>query len=593
MRHTRTIWLVFALALGVAAGGMGWLTHTALQLDRQEAAARKLAEEEELVRLALWRMDAVLVGVMVQEGARPHFHYQSFFATDEAFDVNFDRVGGGTVMIPSPLLRPDSPLVKLHFRAEPAGTITSPQVPTGDLGKAAEPYVSSEPARRMRQRLEELRKILRPAELVVALPNPPPPSPTTQPLNEFFANANPKATRGDRYRRNGREFTLRQQVMQGQNVAVNNSLNYFNSWNGRVRGARDGEPAGLWCGDALIVARRVAFGDDNLVVGCWLDWPAVRTQLLEAVRDLLPGADLLPAPKGGSKDKSRLLAALPLRLEPGPMPPVEPSGWSPIMIALATAWGGLALGALAVGILLAGALAMSRRRGAFVSAVTHELRTPLTTMRMYTEMLVDGRVADADKVHAYLATIHAETNRLCRLVENVLAHSRLEGRRQPLQPERVALDDLLDRTRDRLTERAVASGMELIIEPAGDAAVRADPTALEQMLFNLVDNACKYAAGADDTRIHISCLSQGARVLIRVRDHGPGVPASEAGLIFRPFHRARRDQAGSHGGVGLGLSISRRIARGMGGDLLVEDPDGDGACFAIRLPVWRGPNDPK
>jgi len=82
MTRTRTIWLVFALALAVAAAGMGWLTHTALQLDRQEAAARKLAEEEELIRLALWRMDAVLVGVMVQEGARPHFHYQSFFATD-------------------------------------------------------------------------------------------------------------------------------------------------------------------------------------------------------------------------------------------------------------------------------------------------------------------------------------------------------------------------------------------------------------------------------------------------------------------------------------------------------------------------------
>jgi len=263
------------------------------------------------------------------------------------------------------------------------------------------------------------------------------------------------------------------------------------------------------------------------------------------------------------------------------------------MVALATAWGGLALGALAVGILLAGALAMSRRRGTFVSAVTHELRTPLTTMRMYTEMLADGRVADEAKADAYLATIHAETNRLCRLVENVLAHSRLEGRRQPLQPARVVLDELLARSRDRLAERATAAGMELVVESADAAAVRADPTALEQTLFNLVDNACKYAAGADDKRIHISWSSEGARTVLRVRDHGPGVPASEAGLIFRPFHRARRDQAGSHGGVGLGLSISRRIARGMGGDLVVEDPSGDGACFAIRLPVWRGPADPK
>ena len=81
MRHSRTIWLTFALAVTVAAGGMVWMTRTALELDRREAEAQRHNEDEELIRLTLWRMDAAMMGTVLAESGRPYLHYQSFFAT--------------------------------------------------------------------------------------------------------------------------------------------------------------------------------------------------------------------------------------------------------------------------------------------------------------------------------------------------------------------------------------------------------------------------------------------------------------------------------------------------------------------------------
>jgi len=105
----------------------------------------------------------------------------------------------------------------------------------------------------------------------------------------------------------------------------------------------------------------------------------------------------------------------------------------------------------------------------------------------------------------------------------------------------------------------------------GDAVVvRADPAAVEQILFNLVDNACKYAGASGDRRIHLEAARRGGRALLRVRDHGPGVNADVAGRMFRPFSRSAAEAAGSAPGVGLGLALSRRLARDMGGELRLE-----------------------
>ncbi len=115
-----------------------------------------------------------------------------------------------------------------------------------------------------------------------------------------------------------------------------------------------------------------------------------------------------------------------MRLEPGPAPLSE-TGSNPILISLAAAWGGVLLAAGAVAMMLRGVLGLSERRATFATAVTHELRTPLTSMRMYTEMLAGGQVGDETKRADYLATLHAQTGRLCGLVENVLDYAQIEA----------------------------------------------------------------------------------------------------------------------------------------------------------------------
>jgi signal transduction histidine kinase len=252
------------------------------------------------------------------------------------------------------------------------------------------------------------------------------------------------------------------------------------------------------------------------------------------------------------------------------------------------AWASLILAAAAVALLLLGVVSLSERRAAFVSAVTHELRTPLTTFRMYTEMLREGMVAGVEKEQAYLATLSLEADRLTHLVENVLAYARLEKSRAGGRIEAVRLGDLLARVKGRLGARAAQAGLELGVEApeeALDTLVSADASAVEQILFNLVDNACKYAAGAADRRLHLESRRSRGKLELRLRDHGPGIPAADARRLFRPFSRSARDAAGSSPGVGLGLALSRRLARSMGGDLDYEPagPGAPGACFVLKL----------
>jgi C4-dicarboxylate-specific signal transduction histidine kinase len=151
----------------------------------------------------------------------------------------------------------------------------------------------------------------------------------------------------------------------------------------------------------------------------------------------------------------------------------------------------------------------------------------------------------------------------------------------------MTLAEATGRTVERLTERAKQAGMTLRAEVPPDVSavrVRANALALEQILFNLVDNACKYASGAADRTIGLSASSGDGVVLIRVRDHGPGVPTPGAGRLFRPFKKSVQDAANSAPGLGLGLALSRRLARSMGGDLRVDRAVTDGAAFILTLP---------
>jgi signal transduction histidine kinase len=346
----------------------------------------------------------------------------------------------------------------------------------------------------------------------------------------------------------------------------------------------------FWLGDALVLARRVNPGPDFVIQGCWLDWTSLRRLLLDSIRDLFPNAKLEPLTRPLDEPNARRLATLPVELLTGSPAPGAPAAWTPLRLALLVAWTCVLIAVVAVGFLLRGTLNLSERRAAFVSSVTHELRTPLTTFRLYSEMLSEGMVSDDTARKAYLATLCAEANRLTHLVENVLAYARLERTTASQRQERIALGDLIERVKPRLIERTGQAGLTLV-EEAGErarsAVVRVDIAAVEQILFNLVDNACKYAAPTATRRIlHLEARPHHRKFIgLRVRDHGPGLTAEAIRRLFQPFAKSAQAAAETASGVGLGLALSRRLSRGLGGDLRLDRDVEQGAAFLLLLPL--------
>ena len=376
----------------------------------------------------------------------------------------------------------------------------------------------------------------------------------------------------------------------------------------------------LWLGGELLLVRAVGDVDGRRVQGVWLRKAALAESLLATIRDLLPNATLEPyqplviahhnqpeadressgvsswAPGGLLSARPRAqeraplaLISLPWQLAPGEVAAPVVSSWSPLRLLLVVAWGGVALAMCAAALLLGGVVALSERRASFVSSVTHELRTPLTTFRLYSEMLADDMVPDGEQRRGYLRTLQTEATRLTHLVENVLAYSRIERGSARARIEEATVRELADRVVPRLTERAAAANMTLGVELPEELAsfrLRADFTATEQILFNLVDNACKYAAPQiGNAGLEISFRQTGGRLQIRVRDHGPGISPRERKRLFKPFHKSAQEAAASKPGVGLGLSLSRRLARALGGNLACEPVQGPGTSFCLDLPL--------
>jgi two-component system phosphate regulon sensor histidine kinase PhoR len=253
----------------------------------------------------------------------------------------------------------------------------------------------------------------------------------------------------------------------------------------------------------------------------------------------------------------------------------------------------LLVGTFMVAILAGGALLLAQARRSeaeaaqktsFVANVSHEFKTPLTTIRLYSELLEQGRVPDETRRSDYLRTIARETERLARLVGNALDFSRLEqGRKQYARDEfdlRAALVRLLDTHEPRLTEGGMSLRREL---PEAAVPVKSDRDALEQIVLNLIDNAAKYAATGGEVTISLTAGATGG-VVLSVSDRGPGVPPEHRERIFEKFHRVDDSLTAEKTGTGLGLSIARQLARGLGGDLRYAARAGGGATFIFELP---------
>lgn len=225
----------------------------------------------------------------------------------------------------------------------------------------------------------------------------------------------------------------------------------------------------------------------------------------------------------------------------------------------------------------------ARRKTSFVANVSHELKTPLTSIRMYAELLAEGRVAGPEKQRRYLDVIVEESRRLTRLVNNVLAFGRLEQGRKTYRIESIDLvqwlPEMLDPHRMRLVDAGIALERRL---PASSALVSVDRDALEQVVLNLVDNAIKYAAEGGLLRIELSRSED--RWLLAVEDRGAGIAPEFREKVFDQFTRMDDSLTTRQPGSGLGLSIARRLTRDMGGDLDVVPADPCGARFRVYLP---------
>ena len=227
---------------------------------------------------------------------------------------------------------------------------------------------------------------------------------------------------------------------------------------------------------------------------------------------------------------------------------------------------------------------LDRLKDDFMSSVTHELRTPLTSIRALSEMMVDDPDMDSAQRQQFLGIVVAETERLSRLVNQVLDLARIEAGEADWHYAEVDLRAIAERA--VTTTRAMFQERDAVVElfaPAALPLVRADPDRVMQVLLNLLSNAAKFLP-AGGGRVEVRLLAEQQELLVEVQDNGCGVPAGQEAMIFERF-RQGGDGTVKPPGTGLGLPICRQIVGHLGGRMWLKPATGGGACFGFSLPL--------
>jgi signal transduction histidine kinase len=557
----------------------GWSGVRRLQtaIDRQAEDAAQADRANIAGRLA-----AILQVLRERESQRPYFHYQNLYHDPRGADLGYS-------VVPSPLVEgPNDPLIETYFQIDPKGTLTVPswneEVSTLNVGPNAEQ--GKEALARLRPAAGALVQIaadgvkVEPAPSVVVAQND---APSQGSQGSFPSQGSI------------------QQVLDNSAYQQNNDANQIYQ---QIKGKK-AQAAGAKPGDVmvtieplrysaakidgftrLVALRGVQTPDGRMTQGFVLStealrgWLAIpdRAQLVLTDQDVAPDAanpSALPLVHGALRvmvnarpeaDRAEAKAALSRELL-----------WRFVPVSFATI--------LACGLVLfvvAQTERLARQRSQFAASAAHELRTPLAGLRLYAEMLEAG-LGDPEKSGDYARRIGDEAARLGRVVGNVLGFSQLERGTIVARKSRGDLAAWLTDTVARLSPGLEALGakidLAIDVEPL-DADF--DPDALGQIVQNLVDNAEKYAREANDRTIHVQLRVSGRVASIEVRDHGPGIALAQRATVFDPF--VRGDLADQPAGVGLGLSISRALARAHGGDLTLADAD-EGARFELSLPL--------
>jgi len=632
--------LGFGCIAGLVVGGLGWMTITLLHMEELQHKSDFERELSSQLGLALWRLDSRIAPSLAKEDSRPYDHYAAFAPPPLLLKSDGTPVRAGDILAPSPLVSAElPPWMLLHFQADAVLGWASPQVLSQSLSRVLEDPRVTAPldnvTEKREQMLLDLAGNLPPQNLLeqvetrcaqlpsletIVLPT----SNSMQGQQDLVQGAQQDFNRNQDSNRNpfqgmqrqfdnsldtqARNYTQEQIKKEVQNkvqladlnVALANMKRNGEGWFSRnpLRTAKSqkalvslGPMVPLWVTpndqeQRLVMARLVKIGDKQFCQGVVLDWEKLQVELSGVVADLFPGATFGPMQDAVPATPERTMKWLPVQLNPGDVTPMPLPLWTPLRVGLAAAWAGSLVALLAMFLGGWSLISLSERRIRFVSAVTHELRTPLTTLRLYLDMLTGGMVQEEEQRAEYLQTLHSETERLHRLVANVLDFSRLERQRPRLEMATVAPVAMMEEVQTDWQDRCKSNDKQLVVEnqlPA-ETAIKTDVKLAQQVLGCLIDNACKYSRGADDARITLRSRAERGRVVLEVEDRGPGVPARERRSIFRAFRRGRAADAAT-GGVGLGLALAKQWAKLLGGRLNVgAGAEGKGACFRLELP---------
>jgi signal transduction histidine kinase len=328
---------------------------------------------------------------------------------------------------------------------------------------------------------------------------------------------------------------------------------------------------------------------DTAALGAWLEREVVLASGLGSVASVIFGTSFAEANGSQGTFQHRfaepfdtLSARMQLAGLPGSSGPQAVHALVVLLVLVGAA------GLFAIHRMVSVVVHFAERRNNFVAAVTHELKTPLTAIRMYGEMLRDGMVRDEAKRDEYYGTITDESERLSRLIDNVLEFSRLERDTRSMDWVVGAPGPVLEDVAERLAAHAARQGFE--IETAvedGLPAVRFDRDALVQVLFNLVDNAMKYARSADERRVVLEARRSDDGVSVSVRDFGPGVQSGHLARIFEPFYRAEDEMTRTTKGTGIGLALVKDLVERMGAAVSGGNASGGGFRVEINFEAAR------
>lgn len=549
LQPTTLVWSAFTFCACLVIGAMLWLTRSVIQTEQNRARAEIRAEVQERVRLVLWRMDSLGASILLEENSIP----------PDLFLTKTERTLPATVRFETP----DGAAIRGWGDEDQLARCGS-WLPTLVTDKTT--------AKNDKDLLPEAQEVQQMVE---------------QSMTQYrgnkdeqvqnWANINEKASRAQILSKTMQNtYTTPEQNPQQvagpgvipSGLEINNPLSEFRP---------------LWFKDSLFLIRR-GMTLTTFAQGILVDRAALENILLKEATVYLPNAKLCRPMEGA--DDSFVLASFPLKLVPGSIgltPETIPksirnsllAGWVTAVIAVITAF-----------FLITNVMKLSERRASFVSAVTHELRTPLTTFRLYSDILQSDAVSPEKRPY-YLNTLSREADRLSHLVENVLAFSKIERGSARSSVSEHPIGELLESMRERFEARLAAAQLRLEMKTDTSLRCMIDSNALEHILFNLIDNAAKYAAGSEPPVVSIEISTKNKLLEIKVSDFGPGISHAECKKIFRPFHKSAKQAAETKPGVGLGLALSNRLARSMGGKLGCGNrTDGHtGAVFVLTLTV--------